>query len=198
MKTRILVLSVVTLALAACAVQPMVPHTRSGNLKNVFVEFTAAPGADKLMVHSPNQGCTHGSAGNGCVAFGKGELGTLTFQFRGNQKYRDCHTTPAAEWVITRMQLSAQEDPATNKDQGVFGGAQPDWLVEAFPGVDAQNGLLYENTAAAATKTVTFINLNDHDSTQGEKVIYYQVTASRCDGAGQPIKIDPSVRNTGK
>ena len=197
MKTRILVLSVVTLALAACAVQPTESHTRSGNLKNVFVEFTAAQGADELIVHTPNQGCTHTNPRNGCVAFGKGELGTLTFQFRGNQKYRDCHTTPVAEWVITKVELSAQEDPDTDKDQGVFDAPQPPWLVAAFPGVD-DHGLLYKNGITAATKTVTFINLNNNDSTQVEKVIYYQVTASRCDGTGLPIDIDPSVRNTGK
>ena len=181
----------VPLMLTSCVSVNTGPMSRKGNLENYVVEFTAAPGAKTLKVHSSPGKCHNGE--DGCVEFAQGRLGTITFQFMGDQKEKDCNTTPRAQWVITQVQLSDKGD--SNTDKGVFGGSQPDWLVDAFPGVDARTGLLYESTNKEAARSVTLIDLNNHE---GEKVIYYQVTASNCDAAPETIDIDPSVRNKGK
>jgi len=191
MKSVICIVLMAALMLASCAVT--IP--RSGNLENYLVEFTAAPGDTTLKVHSSPRDCANGK--KGCIEFEKGRLGTVTFQFKGDQKDRDCNTAPPAQWVITRVELSDTPDGDTGK--GVFGGSQPPWLVAAFPGVDDTNGLLYENTNQKASRSVTFIDLNNHNSTEGDKIVYYQVTASNCDAENpQTIKIDPSIRNRGK
>ncbi len=180
------------LILISCAPAKPVAPLRLGNLENYVVEFTAAPGATTLKVHSSPKTCANGK--KGCIDFAKGKLGTITFQFKGVHTDRDCNTIPRAHWVITKVELSDTGD--TNTDKGVFGGRQQPWLVDAFPGVDETNGLLYEDTNKKASRSVTFIDLNNH---VGEKTIYYQVTASDC--ASDPpktINIDPSVRNYGK
>ena len=171
-----------------------VPTTflRNGNLQNYVVEFTAAPGDNMLKVHSSPVICSNGK--KGCIEFAKGQLGTITFQFAGAQKEKDCNTMPAANWVITRIELSGSGDPAT--DKGVFGGKQPLWLTSAFPGIDSANGLIYESTPDKAARSVTLIDLNNNAE---DRIVYYQVTASNCDAENpETIATDPSIRNRGK
>ena len=186
------VILLLPLILISCAPAKPVAPPRVGNLENYVVEFTAAPGDTTLTVHSSPKTCANGK--KGCIDFAKGKLGTITFRFKGVQKNRDCNTIPRAHWVITKVELSDTAD--TDMYKGVFGGHQQPWLVDAFPGVDETNGLLYESTNQLASRSVTFIDLNNHE---GEKTIYYQVTASNCDVVDiKTINIDPSVTNYGK
>jgi hypothetical protein len=130
------------------------------------------------------------------VAFGKGELGTITFTLDGRDKGKDC--SAGAYWVITEVLLSEYGDPQSEKGTG-FGKPQPQWLQDAFyieGAPDLPNGVLYERTPAEAAGVVEFINLNN-DPAEVEKLIYYQVTAARCDGTGIPAVTDPAIRNTG-
>ena len=180
-----------TLLLGSCVSVNTVPVSGKGNPKNYAVELTAAPGANTLKVHSSPMKCHNGK--EGCAEFPKGSLGTITFQFMGDQKEKDCNTHPAANWVITKVELSATGN--TSNDKGVFGGLQPQWLLDAFPGV-SETGLWYEEKNDAASRSVVLIDLNNHE---GEEIAYYQITASSCDKDNpKTINIDPMVRNGGK
>lgn len=186
------VICMLPLILVSCAPAQPVALQRSGNLENYVVEFTAATGDATLKIHSSPKNCSNGQ--KGCIEFAQGKLGTITFQFAGAQKDRDCNTPQRAHWVITKVELSDRVGPST--DKGTFGGPPPRWLVDAFPGVDETNGLLYESTRELASRSVTFIDLNNH---VGAKTIYYQVTASDCDSdPAKTIRTDPSIANYGK
>ena len=74
-------------------------------------------------------------------------------------------------------------------------------LEADFPAVDLADGVIWKEGVEVAPSTVTIHNANAHDASDGAKLVYYEVTASRCpDGSGQTpyIVTDPMVRNTGK
>jgi hypothetical protein len=182
------------LILTACA--PLGP-SGSNTTQGWFdpdIQFTAAAGATEITVQSNNQGC-QGTPGSkkGCVEFPRGKFGTIEFELNPAGS-KSCSDSPKADWVITKVELSAFGD--LNTEKGVFGGKQPGWLKSAFVGVKRKDGVVYESKNTDADTTVTLINLNNH---RGKvKDIYYQITASDCDASPTTIQIDPMIRNTGR
>ncbi len=181
------------LFLASCVDIQEFTIQRNGNIENYVVELSAASGASQLKVHNGPKRCNNGK--EGCMEFGLDKVGTVRFQFKGNQRFRDCNTNPKANWVITKIQLSATGDAAT--DKATFGAAPPPWLVSAFPGIDETNGVIFDSDYKAASSAATIINLNDNPAAD-PKDIYYQVTATRCSDGVTTIDIDPKIRNLGK
>jgi len=179
--------------LVSCAQYQTFPIERNGNLENYVVELTAARGAGKLKVHKSPKKCSNGK--EGCMEFSANTVGTVRFQFKGNQRDRDCTTSPKANWVITEIQLSGTGDPST--DKGTFPDTPETWLIDAFPGINESNGVIYTSTADTASKSVTIINLNNN-TLANPKDVYYQVTATSCLDRVPPIGIDPKIRNLGK
>jgi hypothetical protein len=184
------------LILTACApLGPSGTNTTQGWF-DPQIKFSAAAGATEITVESDNQGC-EGAAGTkkGCVEFPAGKFGTIQFDLNPGGSKR-CSDSPQADWVITKVELSAFGDPTTEK--GVFGGKQPGWLKNAFLGVNRNDGVVYEATNSVADTTVTLINLNNQKRGNA-KDIYYQITASNCDATSPTtIQIDPMVKNKGR
>jgi len=192
-----LLLSASSILLAACQPAGVVKETGHQNLDDFIVDLKAGAGATRIEVTSPAQGCTGGAATEmGCVQFAKNKQGANWLILNRDQKKGSCQSQKPADWVITKVELSATFDASTGK--GAFGGSQPDWLVEAFPGVDQATGTLYfESDLSKASQKALIINLNNHEDGQ-LKTAYYQVTASSCTEGPLPIDIDPSIQNTGK
>jgi len=197
MKLRVLALLLTALAFASCATYQMEFMKAKGTVKKPSVIFSPSNNG-VLAVKTPgaDNGCATNS-NKGCVAFGKGELGIITFALDGGDKGKDC--SDDAKWVITEVLLSAFGDLQTEK--GVdFGKPQPQWLQDAFAiesPPDLPNGVLYKEATDEAAGMVEFINLNNNDPEQPEKIVYYQVTAEKCDRTGIPAVTDPAIRNTG-
>jgi hypothetical protein len=183
--------------LAACQAPPMEQEAGiRNNPVNYTVDMAVADNAMVIALNTPDRSCTSDGVGkNGCVQFGKGTMGTIEFRLNNGQAGTTCQTDPAANWVITRVQLSSSGDSTTEK--GTFGGKQPQWLVSAFPPINEKNGTLYDQPdISKATQSVTIINLNNHEGTV--KTAYYEVTASSCADRSKAIQIDPVIRNKGK
>jgi hypothetical protein len=187
----------IAFALSACAPLPGgVRFTGKYQPYTVVLQPKAYPAPGKLEVKTGNQGCTQGAGAKlGCVRFGANEIGTITFALFQQQAGDQCAPAGTADWVITKIELSASGDAATEK--GVFGGAQPAWLTAAFPGANSDNGVVYSATKDMGTTTVAVFDENDHDAREGVKLAYYQVTAMNCT-SGQAVDIDPMVENTGR
>jgi hypothetical protein len=193
-----LLLSTSSILLVACQPARVVSSTPHRNLDDFTVDLRAYAGATKIDVTSPAQGCIGaGATEKGCVHFAQAKQGAIWLLLNHNQKRKTCQSMPPADWVITKVELSAFD---TGTGKGVFGGsqAQPQWLVDAFPGVEEATGVLYtESDLSKASQKALIINLNNH--TDGvPKTAYYQVTASACAGSSPPIMTDPSIENTGK
>jgi hypothetical protein len=173
--------------------------------KPFTVELKPPSGSDtELEVVSGPQGIDKSGKEKGWVGFDEGELGTITFDLRGEGGGADaknqCHDSgPSAKWVITKIRLSDNGDEDTQKGLN-FGNPQDEWLVHAFPGVDPATGVLYDVGKPEGTTSVAIFNMNDHPASWGVKIAYYEVTATKCSNGDTDItaKTDPGVGNRGK
>jgi hypothetical protein len=201
---RAVLLAPVTVAfLAACQMPPPKDGDGSGEgsqetLINIKIDLAAARDASEITVTSPDQGCsTDGKGKKGCVQFAKNEVGTIEFRLNPEFPGRTCLTNPPSDWVITKVELSANGDADTEK--GNFDGRPPPgWMVSAFPGISRKDGTLYfQPDTSKASQSVIIVDLNNHRD-GSVKTAYYQVTASSCTANPKTILIDPAIRNKGK
>ncbi len=180
------------LASVACA--PVRPPGVIGftDYRSFTVQLQARSGPDRIDVKSGNQGCSQGrGTKRGCVRFDPGEIGTINFALSGEEPGAKC-ADPGTGWVITSIKLSSEGDSDTEK--GVFGVRQPDWLVTAFPGADAADGVVYAADRDTGSTSVAIIDLNNH---RGEAFVYYEVSATHCE-TGQVVTTDPMIQNKGR
>lgn len=176
--------------LTACETLNTAPITAGA--KSFVVAFNVT-GQDKLNAHTDNQGCNINK--KGCVAFKKGESGTIAFYLRGPGIGKKCDSeAPKPHYVITRVKLSDDGVPSTGK--GDFTTAPPQWLMDSFPGTDAA-GVAYEALVSDANSLVSISDQNNHI---GMKTIYYQITAKACpSGPGSGVHVtDPMIENRGR
>lgn len=182
---------------AACAPHAMRPES-GAKLRNYTVELKPKVGGKKneLQVKTKAQGYGKNDRKDGYVGFGEDESGFIILSLKGEtpgDRCPDASNGGDADWVITRVRLSASGDPETEKGED-FGDSQPEWLDDAFPDVDLDNGVVYAADRKDASTTVVVDNDNDQ---RGEQDIWYEVTAEPC-GEGEPAVTDPMVRNKGK
>jgi hypothetical protein len=161
-----------------------------------IVNMKAAKGATKIEITSDSQGC--GLRGKkGCVECKKSKECTieLRLNLESGQVGQTCQSASPPDWVITRVELSAKGDSTTQK--GLFGdlGERPDWLKNAFPEMNPQDGTL--PIPVNPTQSIIFNDLNNHPNND-VKIAYYEVTASSCVATIKPIMVDPAVQNKGK
>jgi len=170
--------------------------------KPFTVELKPPTGSDtELEVVSGPQGIDKSGKKKGWVGFGEGDLGTITFDLKGEGGGSDaknqCHDSgPSAHWVITKIKLSDNGDAADQKGLN-FDSPQAEWLVHAFPGVEEATGVIYDVDKSEGTTSVAIFNMNDHPASWGPKIAYYEVTASECSSV-KTAKTDPGVGNRGK
>lgn len=169
--------------------------------KPFTVELKPPSGSDtELEVVSGPQGIDNSGKENGWVGFGEGDLGTITFDLRGeggSGTKNQCHNSgPSAKWVITKIRLSDNGDTDTQKGLN-FGNPQDEWLVHAFPGVEKDTGVIYDVKRLEGTTSVAIFNMNDHPASWGVKIAYYEVTASEC-SSDKTATTDPGVGNRGR
>lgn len=198
MRTIALTAALIVVIAAACAPVPTggVRFTGKYQPYTVVLKPKANPPPGTLEVKSGNQGCMHGAGAKlGCVRFGVDEIGPITFALFQEDAGDRCPPAGNADWVITQVELSAAGDPATGK--GVFGGTQPAWLVDAFPGTRPEDGVVYSAMKESGVATISVFDQNNHSAREGVKYAFYQVTATRCSN-GQQAVIDPMVENTGR
>jgi hypothetical protein len=169
--------------------------------KPFTVELKTPSGSDtELEVVSGPQGIDKGGKKDGWVGFGEDDLGTITFDLKGEgggSTKNQCHDSgPSANWVITKIRLSDNGDAATQKGLN-FDNPQAEWLVHAFPGVEEDTGVIYDVDKSEGTTSVAIFNMNDHPASLGPKIAYYEVTASKC-SSDKTATTDPGVGNRGK
>lgn len=153
-----------------------------------------------ILMANPGQGtlepqntykCASGKLG--CVQFDKDTLGTIKFQIQNGPKDTNCDTDPKPQWIITEVELTADElNPGSGK--GDYNQAIPPWLLNAFPQTNSLDGVAYQADLDTGTSSAVIIDLNNHI---GAKIIYYKVTAKNCAGS-EVLVTDPMVRNEGK
>jgi hypothetical protein len=130
----------------------------------------------------------------GCVQFDKNTLGTITFRIQNGPKDTNCNTPPKPQWVITKVELTADELPPAGSGKGDYSKPIPAWLSDAFPQINSLTGVVYEASLNFGTSSAVIVDLNNNE---GEKIIYYKVTATSCLG-GNVLVTDPMVRNEGE
>jgi hypothetical protein len=133
----------------------------------------------------------------GCMRFDKDANGVVKFYLDGSKyKSKSCKNS---QEVITKIELTTTGEG----NKGVFndglGWVEPAvWLKEnAFPSVNLETGIAYEATLAEARSLVILSNMNNHDASEGEKVFWYRVTVSACEGSEEPWVSDPRGENKG-
>lgn len=200
MKIFVLAMAIVALLVAGCATYSMrpasVPTTR-----NFVVQLQPKVNASKndLQIKTKPQGVGKNGRKDGYVGFGEDESGFIVLTLKGEEPGDRCPGAAdpgTANWVISRVDLSASGDPDTEKGDA-FGESQPDWLALAFPDVDLDDGSVF--AADPGEEGTTTVVLDDNNGQEGERFIYYRVTAQKCGGAPGDVAVtDPMVRNTGK
>jgi len=201
---------IIAMLCAACAPYGVTPSSvfAKNGPKNKFkepeVKFRVhkVNGVDVLDVHPSSVNHCPGvpGAGRGCVEFQTGTFGIVRLNMQGGNADKTCESTPQpAEYVIVEVKIT---DRGTG-DKGVYppSNPAPAWLLTAFPTLEAATGAVYQADAQLpstdlASERAVFINLNNNDSGQGVKDLWYQVTVEDCNGGNQ-ITSDPNVRNYG-
>jgi hypothetical protein len=198
MKALITLSLIILLVATAC-----VPGSRTENVVaskyrpyTVVLQPKNTPGNQELEVKSGPQGYGKGGKKNGFVGFDSGEYGTITFTLKGEEAGDQCSPKGSANWVITRIAFSDSGNTTTEKGDN-FNAEQDDWLVNAFPGVDKDTGVLYEEDKEDGISSVAIFDWNDHPAAWGVKTAYYEVTATEC-ASGDEVKTDPGIVNKGK
>lgn len=175
--------------LTGCATQSLSPKKS----KNFGVSMEVKQGQGTVKLLSKAQGWKKSGKKDGYVGYAQGESGFTLFTIKKEDLAATC--ADGAEWVITQMALTTQGD--ANKQKGVeitFGKKQPAWLFDAFPDVDLNTGFLLD---VGIQDGRTFLIVNNANNQVGEKMIYYKVTLSPCDG-GKAYSTDPAWGNGGR
>lgn len=186
---KLIVIAVCALMLTGCATQSLSPKKS----KNFGVSMEAKPGQGTVKLLSKAQGWKKSGKNNGYVGYDQGESGFTLFTIKKEDLSATC--ADGAEWVITQMALTTQGDANSQKGaETTFGKKQPAWLRDAFPDVDLDTGYLLD---VGIQEGRTFLIVDNANNQVGEKLIYYKVTLSPCDG-GQSYSTDPAWGNGGR
>jgi len=193
-------LALVTILLAACVSHPnQPPEALLAEIGKVQYGVTLQPSGNELKIKTPAKGWKSKDRKNGYVGFDVGQSGLLTFGIKNEDIDESCkppNGSGVADWVITKIELSATGNPVTEKgtDFGKDQSSYP-WLKEAFPAVELTDGLIFNAPTLADGRTsVTIYSANQQ---KGETLTYYLVTATRCLN-GDTVKSDPGIRNGGR
>ncbi len=186
---RIILVLLVLLGYTGCAT---LTSAKKFELETPVIDLVAK-GNDGPLEPQKSFKCSEG-AKIGCIQFDQATLGPITFLIKNGKKDETCAKS-GTKWVITKVQLTAVEAGSTGK--GDYAQPIPDWLSNAFPQLNPETGVVYEADTSFATPWAVIIDLNNHDYTEGVKVLYYKVTATNCE-SGNTIYTDPMVRNKGK
>jgi len=128
----------------------------------------------------------------GCMLFEEDKIGLIKFYLPGSfNKVKDCDK---AQSVITQVKLTTTGTDSKG-DFTVF--PLDDWIKnDAFPGVDVNDGIIYQETKDVARTQVWLVNMNSHPASEGHKQFWYEVTATDC-ASGETWVTDPRGENTG-
>jgi hypothetical protein len=197
MKIQMVFVTVLALLLTACSPSPpraAYPEAFSDDFEEYVVLLEVKDG--KLAIISEPQGDDARGRKNGWVGFAKGKFGTITFAMKDYETKTACTNEPAtrAEWVLTKLMLTTWEDANTEKGEK-FGSRQKGWLRKAFPTLNNDYGVAVNEGITTAQTSTVLLNANNNN---GQQTAYYEITASRCDGVGDPLVTDPAIRNGGR
>ncbi|MBT8039268.1 MAG: hypothetical protein HKO85_07840 [Xanthomonadales bacterium] len=190
MKSRIAIALIVVIMVAGCVHQPILVTGKSKNF-GVSLEAKVQPNKEWVKVLSKAQGFRKSGKKDGYVGYAPGESGVTLFSVKKEDLNANCAGT--AEWVITKLELASEGDPADEKGSN-FGSAQPAWLAEAFPGVNLANGELF---AVGKNDGQTFLPVYNANGQEGFQLVYYRVTLTRCSD-GKSVPTDPVWGNGGR
>ena len=199
-------------SLAGCAVSPSGGQGGGGPAPGpslVYKNFVVLINPVNGKIITPGQGAKASGRGNGYVGFDVDEAGWTTFMIINESPFATCNAPKggkqkAADWVITRIELSdtgskvndSRGKPKLKGDN--FGSSVPPWVWQSFTNVDSGTGVVFTAAKDAAPTFVNIYNGNAHDNENlGEKLIYYRVQLTPCDG-GEPFWADPAWGNGGK
>lgn len=141
-----------------------------------------------LVILSNPQGWEADGKNKGYVGFEPGKIGHIVLSLA--EANQTCEA--GANWVITKIELSKNGNPSTQKGLN-FGGNQKGWLKKAFPQAD-ENGVLFDVKKGNGEASKIVENRNNNN---GRQWAYYQVTATNCSN-GQVVMTDPGVQNGGR
>ena len=132
---------------------------------------------------NPNYPCKK----NGYVGFAPKKDGIIVLALK--ESFSTCAT--GADWVITKIELSKNGNPNTQKGHN-FGSNQRGWLTTAFPQAD-DKGVVHDVSKDNGTASFVVGNQNNN---RGRQWAYYQVTATKCSD-GSEVMTDPGWQNGG-
>jgi hypothetical protein len=190
MKIKLFMILAFMAALPGCSELAIYTDVHKG-LKNFVVWLDPKPAQSTVKITNLPQGWNKKNKKDGYVGYAKGESGMTFFGVKQKNLGGSCNKG-TADWVITRLRLSAEGNTTTEKGSG-FGSPQPEWLLDAFPDVDLSNGVLFE---ADKTQGVTFLPVYNANGQRGYKFIYYEVTLAKCEGE-LLLTTDPGWGNGG-
>jgi hypothetical protein len=124
----------------------------------------------------------------GYVGFAPNKHGIIVLSL--NESFSTCAT--GADWVITKIELSKNGNPATQKGNN-FGSNQKGWLTTAFPQAN-DNGVVRDVSKDNGSTSFVVGNQNNN---RGRQMAYYQVTATKC-ADGEEVTTDPGWNNGGR
>lgn len=186
---KLIAIIALTAVLTGCATQSLSPK----NSKNFGVSMEAKPSQNTVKLLSKAQGWKKSGKSEGYVGYAQGESGFTLFTIKKEDLGATCAS--GAEWVITQMALTTQGDENSQKGtDDTFGKPQPAWLSDAFPDVDPKTGYLLD---VGIQDGRTFLIVQNDNNQVGEKMIYYKVTLSPCDGSDS-YSTDPAWGNGGR
>jgi len=197
MKIKLFMVVFLMTVLSACApAQKVVSNNVVIALKNFGVSLDPKPAQNTVKVKSKAQGWNKGGKKNGYVGYDTDETGWTFFVVKNEVLGDSCSGT--AEWVITKLRVSATGDPATEKGTN-FGKKQAayPWLKLAFPNVDLSNGELFNKSKDQGVIFLPVYNANGHPAADGVKFIYYELTLTRCSD-DLTLTTDPGWGNGGR
>jgi hypothetical protein len=203
MKMKLFMVVLLMAGLSACGPdQSVVSNDIVLGFKNYGVSLEPKPAQNTVKVKSKAQGWKKGGKKDGYVGYDTDEIGWTFFVVKKEDLGDFCPKedgTGTAEWVITRLRLSATGDEATEKGTN-FGNSQAayPWLKEDFPNVDLSNGELFNKSKDQGVTFLPVFNANGHSIDKGEKFIYYELTLSECGEDGDVLTTDPGWGNGGR
>ena len=202
MKIKLLMVVLLIAGLSACGQKKMTVMTIDPkSFKNYGVSLEPKPGQNSVKIKSKAQGWKKGGKKNGYVGYDQGEAGLTSFAVKKEDLGDFCEKedgSGTAEWVITRLRVSATGNPATEKGTN-FGNSQTayPWLALAFPNVVLSNGELFNRSKDQGVTFLPVYNANGHPAADGVRFIYYQLTLTRCSD-GLELTTDPGWGNEGR
>jgi len=202
MKIKLLMVVFLMAGLSACAPsQKAVSNNVVTAFKNFGVSLEPKPAQNTVKVKSKAQGWNKGGKKDGYVGYDTDETGWTFFVVKKEDMGDFCKKedeSGTAEWVITKLLVSASGDPATEKGTN-FGDSQAayPWLKLAFPNIDLSNGELFNENKDQGVTFLPVYNANGHPAADGVKFIYYEVTLSEC-SSDEELTTDPGWGNGGR